>query len=356
MRIDSLEAEVHALPLSRPYTIAFRRIEAVELVVVRIRTEDGTLGFGAASPEPHVTGETNEGCRLALSPTSLTWLRGADVRALPALCRQARARLPRTPAARAALDMALHDLFAKRLGLPLVEVLGRAHTCLPTSVTIGILGVAETVAQAREHADDGFRILKVKLGHSVDEDIERLRAVRRELGTHLAIRVDPNQGYDSRDLLRFVHETADLDIEFIEQPMKAANVAAVRGLREELRRRIALDESLIDSNDALFLAGAPTACGIFNIKLMKCGGVFEAMKIATIAECAGIELMWGCMDESRISIAAGLHAALASPATRYLDLDGSFDLASDVVEGGFSLQDGMLSTLNEPGLGVLQAS
>jgi L-alanine-DL-glutamate epimerase-like enolase superfamily enzyme len=94
------------------------------------------------------------------------------------------------------------------------------------------------------------------------------------------------------------------------------------------------------------------ACGIFNIKLMKCGGVRPALRIATIAEIAGIELMWGCMDESIISISAALHAALASPATRYLDLDGSLDLARDVVSGGFVLQDGFLSTSDAPGLGV----
>jgi L-alanine-DL-glutamate epimerase-like enolase superfamily enzyme len=356
VKVEALETEVHALPLSRPYTIAFRRIDAVELVSVRIRTEDGTIGYGAASPEPHVTGETNQSCQQALTAASLAWLRGADVRSLPALCKQARERLPRTPAACAALDIALHDLSAKQLGLPLVEALGRAHDRLPTSVTIGILGVEDTLSQAREHANDGFRVLKIKLGHSVEEDIERLRALRRELGPRLAIRVDPNQGYDWSELLRFVDATNDLNIEFIEQPMRTGEIAALRRLPDELRRRVALDESLIDSSDALVLAAAPAACGIFNIKLMKCGGVYEARKIATVAERANIELMWGCMDESRVSIAAALHAALASPATRYLDLDGSFDLAADVVDGGFCLRDGMLSTLEEPGLGVTQTS
>ena len=123
-----------------------------------------------------------------------------------------------------------------------------------------------------------------------------------------------------------------------------------------MRRKIALDESLLTSSDAIRLAAPPAACGIFNIKLMKCGGVYEALRIATIAECAGIELMWGCMDESRISIAAALHAALACPATRYLDLDGSFDLARDVAEGGFHLRDGLLSISDAPGLGLTLVS
>ena len=130
--------------------------------------------------------------------------------------------------------------------------------------------------------------------------------------------------------------------------------AEIRTLAPRLRARIAADESLHDEKDALALASPPgdPACGIFNIKLMKCGGVRPALRIATIAETAGIALMWGCMDESRISIAAALHAAFASPATRYLDLDGSLDLARDVVAGGFTLDGGVMRTTGAPGLGV----
>lgn len=108
----------------------------------------------------------------------------------------------------------------------------------------------------------------------------------------------------------------------------------------------------IDERDALALSAPPRACGIFNVKLMKCGGIRPALRIAAIAETARIALMWGCMDESAISIAAALHAAFASPATRYLDLDGSLDLARDVVTGGFHLKDGMMNTMEAPGLGV----
>jgi len=149
-----------------------------------------------------------------------------------------------------------------------------------------------------------------------------------------------------------VSSTEQLGLEFLEQPLPAQDVAALRALPRQLRERIAADESLLDEKDALELVRPAPACGIFNIKLMKCGGVAPARGIAHIAELAGVRLMWGCMDESRISIAAALHTALASPATRYLDLDGSFDLERDVVSGGFSVQDGILRTLDAPGLGV----
>ncbi|MGH9364570.1 MAG: dipeptide epimerase, partial [Thermoanaerobaculia bacterium] len=256
------------------------------------------------------------------------------------------------PAARAALDMALHDLLAQHLGLPLAEMLGRAHRELPTSITIGIKGVEETLVEAKEYLARGFRILKVKVGLDLQEDLERLTRVRETAGSGIRIRADANQAYTSLEVMRFFRETASLAIEFLEQPMKAGAVEAMRELPEAIRGRLAADESLLDEEDALSLVNPPQACGIFNIKLMKCGGIRPALRIAAIAETAAVDLMWGCMDESVISIAAALHAALASPATLYLDLDGSFDLARDVAEGGFILEDGMMRTSDAPGLGV----
>ena len=229
----------------------------------------------------------------------------------------------------------------------------RARTeALPTSITIGIKPTVEALEEAREYLGRGFRVLKVKVGLSLEEDIERIAKLRELVGPDVTLRVDPNQGYAPKALMTFAKRTEDLDIEFLEQPLPASDVAALRALPAELRERVAADESLLDEKDALELVRPTPACGIFNIKLMKCGGVQPARGIARIAELAGVHLMWGCMDESRISIAAALHAALASPATRYLDLDGSFDLERDVVSGGFTVQEGILRTVDAPGLGV----
>ncbi len=352
MKIKEVRSRVEHFPLTRPYRIAFRSVEDVEMGLVEIEAENGLLGMGCASPEPHVTGETREACAAALRQDKIAWLEGLDLRTLPALCRRLAQRMGDTPAARAALDMALHDLLAQHLGVPLVEMLGRAHQTLPTSITIGIKPLDATLDEADEYLGRGFRVLKVKLGHALEEDLERVSKLRQRIGTKAAIRVDPNQGYSPEEVKIFVKRTAGLDIEFLEQPMSAERVDALRELPESVRRRIAADESLLNEADAVGLIAPPPACGIFNIKLMKCGGVNPARRIADIAEIAGVELMWGCMDESIISISAALHAALASPATRYLDLDGSLDLSRDVVSGGFVLEDGVLRTNDAPGLGV----
>ena len=353
MRITRARARLEEFALTRPYAIAGQEpIATVGNVLVEIETASGLVGLGAGSPGEHVTGETLEACHAALAGDRLGWLVGRDARTLPALCREAAGRTPGTPAARAAVDIALHDLAAQHLGLPLADMLGRAHEALPTSITIGIKPVAETLAEAGEYLARGFRVLKVKIGDALDLDLERLSRLRERVGTGVTIRVDANVGYTIEETARFFERTAPLAIEFVEQPVPREAFEEIRTLTPRHRARIAADESLHDERDALALAAGEPACGIFNIKLMKCGGVRPALRIAAIAETAGVALMWGCMDESRVSIAAALHAAFASPATRFLDLDGSLDLARDVVDGGFTLEDGVMRTTGAPGLGV----
>ncbi len=352
MRITRVETSKRDVDLTRPYTIATRTITSVELFFVHIRTDEGISGHGSASPAQNVTGESYAACGAALAEDRLGWLVGRDPRHLGALCGELKRTARETPAARAAVDMALHDLFARILGVPLVDVLGRRHEALPTSITVGIQSTEQALAETDEYLGRGFRCLKVKIGLDLEEDLERLAKLRELAGGGVTIRVDANQGYDAREARRFHRATAGLDLELVEQPLAAAAVSEMRSLPTEIRRTIAADESLLTESEALALAGEPAACGIFNIKLMKCGGVSSALAIAEIAGAAGIDLMWGCNDESRISIAAALHAAYACPHTRYIDLDGSFDLATDPATGGFAVADGMLRLLEKPGLGV----
>ena len=179
-----------------------------------------------------------------------------------------------------------------------------------------------------------------------------LTALRKELGPDFKIRVDANQGYNNDQYMAFDKAVQHLDLEFYEQPFPTKQWKLMQALPEDLRMRSAADEDLLNVKDAVLLGADPLPYGIYNIKLMKCGGINEALSIATIAQNRSIDLMWGCNDESLISITGALHAALASPATKYLDLDGSLDLAKDIATGGFVLKDGMMSTNDQPGLGI----
>lgn len=352
MKITRVETWKERLPLSRPYTIATKTVDTVDLFFARLLTDEGLEGVGSASPTEDITGESAELCEATLAGAGPAWLAGRDARHLGVLTRVLKTHLRRTPAARAALDMALYDLVARRLETPLVDFLGRCHEALPTSITIGIKSTEEALAEANEYLGRGFRCLKVKLGLNLDEDVERLHKLRERVGAKVLIRVDANQGYTVDEALRLATVAAALDVEFFEQPLPKGAVEAMRRLPPDLARYMAADESLHTEEDALALAQPPPAFGIYNVKLMKCGGVTSALGIAGIAEAAGLRLMWGCMDESRLSIAAALHTAYACPATRYLDLDGSFDLSRDLASGGFILRDGLLHVPDAPGLGV----
>ncbi len=341
------------LELTKPYDIAYRTVDTVENIFVYLETQNKLWGIGAGSPAKFVTGETIKEAKSALQEKLEDLLLGKDIRLIVKHCRLLEEELPKTPAARKAIDIALHDLYAKYLDLPLVDVLGRVHHSLPTSITIGIKStIKETLEEAEEYIQKGFKIIKLKIGKSVDEDIETTHRLREKVGFEVGIRVDANQGYSPVQLQDFFLKTQSLNLELIEQPIKKDKIQGMFEVSDNIRRICAADESLQTPTDALTLAHPPQPFGIYNIKLTKCGGIHSALKIANIANLAGINLMWGCMDESIISITAALHTALASPATKYLDLDGSFDLAHDVVTDGFILKDGLLNVSHKPGLGV----
>jgi len=352
MKIKSIKTWSADLGNKKPYTIAFKTVDEVLNAFVEITLADGTTGIGAGSPSEYVTGESIEQCADALQEKNLEFLVGRDVREFNQLNFETGQKFPKNPAARAAIDIALYDVFAKHLGVPLVKLLGQKITSLPTSNTIGIKNVEETLKEAEEYGKNGFSVLKVKLGKDLGEDIERIVKLREKFGKKFVIRIDANQGYTFDQTIAFYNKTKHLDVELIEQPLPAKSVTEMKKLPDEIRRKIAADESLISPKDALELVKPPLASGIFNIKLMKCGGIHQALKIADIGLQEGVDLFWGCNDESSISITAALHAAFACSNTKYIDLDGSLDLARDVVKGGFVLKDGVMSCSDKPGLGV----
>ncbi len=352
MKIKEVSVRKENLQLTRPYSIAYKTVDTVDNCIVEIVTDTGLYGMGAANPSKQVVGEDVDDTVAVLTAENTGWLCGRDIRQVFQLGYEIQQKFAGHPGACAALDMALYDLFAKHLDVPLVRFLGQKHTALPTSVTIGIKGVAETLEEAREYAGKGFKIIKVKTGKSPQEDTERLKKLKEVFGSGLLIRVDANQGYSRLQLEDFYYNTLSMNLELIEQPLPASAIEDYRKLPTEIKKMVAIDESLIGPEEAFRLASRPAAGCIFNIKLMKCGGITPAKEIATIAQCADIDLMWGCNDESIISIAAALHAAFSCPNTKYIDLDGSFDLAKDVASGGFVLKDGMLSVTDKPGLGV----
>ena len=351
MTIKSIKVYKKNLALTRPYTIAFRTISDVEAVFVEIELKNGMVGLGSANPSIEVVGEDAQMAFDRLQSVDIQQFVGRNIGDIFSIIEKIEQIFPHAPGTLAAMDIALHDAFCKYLGVTVAGFYGQKIEKMPTSVTIGIKNVAETLEEATEYFDKKFKVLKVKLGNNFDEDIERLVKLRERFGKKMGIRVDANQGYSMEEVVDFFNKTKKLNIELVEQPTLVGTEESVQTLPLAIRQRLAADESLTNL-DAAFQLAVNKTFGIFNIKLMKCGGISAAREIANVAKAAQIDLFWGCNDESIVGITAALHVAFAAQNTKYIDLDGSLDLAEDVVKSGFILKNGVMHLPKGKGLGL----
>lgn len=351
MKIHSYRAWLENIPLLKPYSIAYSTSSDAAIVFLELILENGITGLGAASPFEEVVGENPADTLRHLQSGFLESFLGRDIRHFNQLIDEASIHFSHLPGSLAVVDLALHDAFGKFLGIPVLEFYGQKIKPMPTSVTIGIKDIAGTLADAREYLDMGFRILKIKTGVDVEQDLERMFRLREMAGPAIQLRVDANQGYDLTKLKRFLAGAEKAGIELIEQPLPAAADEVLLQLEDHQRTLLVADESLLDASAAFRLAHTPKRYSVYNIKLMKCGGIRAAKEIALLAQQGGIALFWGCNDESKLSITAALHVALSCPNTRYLDLDGSLELSNDIISGGFRIENGCLIPLDAPGFG-----
>jgi L-alanine-DL-glutamate epimerase-like enolase superfamily enzyme len=350
MKITKVEAWQADLKLQEPYTIAYETYDRVINIFLRIETDSGIIGYGCAAPDEYVTGETENTVLSALNDVVVPILIGADPLRLVLLLEQLKKGITHQYAALAAVDMALFDILGKHSNLPLWKLLGGFRDRIQTSITIGILPEQETIERARSWIAQGFNCLKLKGGNDVEFDIMRVIKVREAVGAEVEIRFDANQGYSVDQARYFIEKTQQSKLQFIEQPTPRHLPDALHELTTFSSLPVMADESMITLQDALQL-GQNKSVNMLNVKLMKVGGINEAAQIDSVARSAGLEVMVGCMDESALSIAAGLHFALARPNVMYADLDGHIGLLNDPFAGAVILRDGVLYPNDLPGLG-----
>lgn len=330
--------------LDDPFTIARGTQTAVENLIVRVTDEGGMTGIGGAAPAGRY-GETPETVAAVLPELLAVVEAVGDPHALHEIESRMRETVRDNPAARTAVSIAVHDLAAKRLGVPLYRLWGLDPATTPaTSYTIG-LDTTDTVREkAAAAATAGYPILKIKLG--TDRDRELVEAVR-DAAPDATLRVDANEAWTPRETVAKSEWLADRGVEFIEQPVPADDPEGLRFAYERSALPVAADESCVTLADVPAIADR---CDIANLKLMKTGGLLEARRMIATARAHGLEVMLGCMIETNASIAAGGQLA---PLLDYADLDGSLLLADDPYEG-IDLSGGeiRLADRDEPGTGV----
>jgi L-alanine-DL-glutamate epimerase-like enolase superfamily enzyme len=350
MKISRLEAWPVTMPMAEPYTLTYQAYESAHNVFVRLVTDRRIVGHSCVAPDEFVTAETPGSVLERLQEVVEPAVRGADPLAREEIVEELRPQLHDEPAALAALDVALWDILAQKCGLPLWQLLGGRRSQIATSVTIGILSEEETVDRARHWVRQGFRILKMKAGHDVGVDVARVHQIRQAVGPEVELCVDANQAFTVEQAVWFVGETSNARLAYLEQPTPQGEPALLGEIRRQCDVPVMADESLITLDDAMAIARRELVESI-NVKISRVGGISEALRILSVARAAGIEAMVGCMDESALGIAAGLHLALGRSEVGRADLDGHLGLQNDPADGVVQLHNGMVYPVDRPGLG-----
>jgi L-alanine-DL-glutamate epimerase-like enolase superfamily enzyme len=352
MKISEIALYPVSIELTQPFTTALGRAETVRTVVVRVADDRGNVGWGEAVPRERILGETTESVIAAIGLIAIRIL-GEDPRRIERIAALMDEVIYHNTAAKAGIDIAIHDLLGRIWSEPLWRLLGGYRMeQIDTDFTIGIQDLEGTVAEARDLVAKGFKTLKVKVGGEPDSDVRKIKLLREALGEAIHLRVDANQGWTRQQAIKALNQMAEYGIEFAEQPIAAHDITGLAQVRRSVPIPIMADESVHQPEDAI-KAIQEGAADYINIKLMKSGGFWKARQIATIAEAGGVGCMMGGMVESDLAATAAVHFAAACRNIRFRDLDMGVLLKDKVlIEGGSELKAGYRTVPDGPGLGI----
>jgi L-alanine-DL-glutamate epimerase-like enolase superfamily enzyme len=352
-RIERVTATRVTTPLHTPFVTALRRTTTTDTVVVRVTDSDGVTGWGEAPQVWQVTGESLAGAEACVTGPLAAVVAGRDPDDLHALLRDVGAAVAANHGAKAAVDVALHDLVARRRGVSLPVLLGGTALRVPTDVTVAA-GDADALAEtARARAADGFGVLKMKVGTDAATDVARVRAVREAVGPGVRIRLDANQGWTARDAVRVICglEDAGLDVELVEQPVAAADLDGLAWVTARVRTPVLADESVYGVRDLVEVVRR-RAADLVNVKLAKCGGLRVAATLLELARAQGMGSIVGSMMESHIGVGAAASLVAAHGTSAVSDLDAAWWAASSPVVGGLRYDGPVVVLPDAAGLGI----
>jgi L-alanine-DL-glutamate epimerase-like enolase superfamily enzyme len=351
--IDKIEIYGIQIELNEPFVISKGALSHARNTVVKIYDHQGIYGIGECCPFRSIHGETQAGT-IAFAKDLAEALIGKNPEEIHNLVHLMNKMIVGNASIKSAVDMALYDLNAKNAGKPLYAFLGGSKDKkIVTDNTVSLLSEDKMVAKAEKFVDQGFKILKIKIGDRPGtNDVSRIKAIRKAVGEHITLRVDANQGWSYVDAKKALFGMVDYNIEHCEEPVHANNIIDQARLVAISPIPLMADEAVFNHVDALRVI-RNKAADLINIKLGKSGGIYNAMKIAAIAEAADMNCQLGCFSESRLGISAMAHFDLAWNNILYHDLDSPLMLSEDPVVGGITYNaDWSINITETPGHGA----
>jgi len=353
MKITDVKIGRISVPLRTPFKTALRTVNSVDDVIVQIHTDTGNIGFGEAPPTGVITGDTTGAIIGAIEDHIKKTIVGMKIENFEELMLKLQSSVLKNTSAKAAVDIALYDLYGQLYGAPLYKLLGGYRTQIETDITISVNDPEEMAKDSLYAIKRGYSTLKIKVGKNSTQDMERMKAIRRAVGYDVNLRIDANQGWKPKDAVNVLRkmEDAGLQIEFVEQPVSAHDIEGLKFVTDNVHIPVLADESVFSPMDALNIMQR-RAADFINIKLMKTGGIYNALKICSIAEIYGVECMIGCMLEAKVSVTAAVHLACAKSIITKIDLDGPVLCSEDPVNGGAIFKEAKITLTDAPGLGI----
>ncbi|ARE89468.1 dipeptide epimerase [Clostridium formicaceticum] len=352
MKIINLQLGHLSVPLRTPFKTALRTVESIENVIVKVVTDTGHIGYGEAAPTAVITGDTLPSIKGAIKECIAPQLIGLDLENFEGIMQKLEKSMVKNTSAKAAVDIALYDLYGQLYQAPLYKVLGGYRKEITTDITISVNTPEKMAQDSLKAVEKGYKILKIKVGKEPQADIERLKAVKKAVGQHIKLRIDANQGWKPKEAVSILRniENIGIDIEFVEQPVEAHNLEGLKYVTDHTYIPVMADESVFSPHDAVKIMEL-RAADLINIKLMKTGGIHQALKIIALAETYEVECMMGCMLESKISVTAAAHLAAAKSIITKIDLDGPGLCSLDPFEGGAIFKQDKIELTDDAGLG-----
>jgi len=354
MKIQSIRFGMLRVPLKSPFKTALRTVEQVEDVVLLVETDDGHIGYGSAPATAVITGETHGSIIEAIDKVIGPHLIGRRIENLNDLTYRVQNAIVKNYSAKAAVEIALYDLFGQRYGAPVYKLLGGGDNVLTTDITISVDYIDKMVQDALDAIEAGFETLKIKVGKDPVVDIERIKAIHAAVDDRALLRLDANQGWTPKQAVTVLRnlEESGVQLELVEQPVRGEDIDGMKYVNERIDTPVMSDESSFGPREAMHVI-SHRAAEIINIKLMKTGGISNAVKVADMAGTFGAKCLIGCMLESSIGVAAAAHVAAAkSREITLVDLDAPSLVKHDPVRSGVTFDRSEIRISDAPGLGI----